>query len=146
MSVAGRIFLFATMGHMRLCDVVKECHNDQMAPILIIRQPDGKVLVPSLPTVEMALSFGKRNIGRPDIARGHVWGTIISTQSDIDTMQREWIEGKGWQFLNLNFPRLIKNLGLVDIEVHTFDDKPAMYEQYGSRGQNRSRIESTHKS
>jgi len=118
-------FVFATLGEMKLNDILSECQKQGWVPILVARQNDN-VIVPCFPTQKIALEFAKRNL-----PKNQLFGTTILTEDDISKLQTDWIEIKGWKVEMLNHANLMKNNYKIDVEVFEFHDNPDVYGVWG---------------
>lgn len=124
-----RWFVFATLGEMTIREVVSECQSQSWVPIVIVKMTD-KTIVPCFSTQENAIKFAKRNL-----LKEQVFGTTLLTDEDLKKLNSEWIEGKGWQLDFMSHPRLMKDLGQIDIEVYEFNEKPDVYGTWGKQCQ-----------
>lgn len=122
-------FVFCTMGELNLKDILAECQSQGWVPVLIVRTKEN-VLIPCFPNQELAIKFAKRNLPKTQL-----WGTTLLTAEDMIVIKKDWVEKRGWKIEHLDHPRLMKNLGSLDVEVYEFQDKPDVYGVWGNRCQ-----------
>ena len=111
-------FVFATLGEMTIQDVVSECQEQSWVPIVVVRMKE-QTVVPCFSSQENAIKFAKRNL-----PKNQVFGTTLLTEEDLKKLNSEWIEKKRWHLDLMDHPRLMKDLGKLDIEVYEFFNKP----------------------
>lgn len=123
-------FVFATLGEMNVKDVLQECQKQGWVPILVLRT-EKETIVPFFDFQEVAIKFAKRNL-----PKNQIFGTTILTDNDMVKLNSEWIEEKKFKLEKFGHPRLIKNLGVFDVEVFEFKNKPDVYGVWGSSCKN----------
>lgn len=110
--------VFATLGEMKITDVINECQPGSWAPVLVFRNGN-ETVVPILPTQQHAIRFAQRNL-----PKGQVFGTLILTAEDIAKISKEFAE-KGFTFVELNHPK--KMASKADVEIYEFVSAPDVY-------------------
>ena len=95
-------------GCMSKGEIIKECSEDAMLPILIMRTPD-EVIVPLFNNPQIAKQFIKRNLPSD-------WqcGLVQITLSEAQLM-----DDKGWKAIVFTFPRKLKDV--VEFNIEIFD-------------------------
>lgn len=110
--------VFATLGEMKITDVINECQPGSWAPVLVFRNGN-ETVVPILPTQQHAIRFAQRNL-----PKGQVFGTLILTAEDIAKISKEFAE-KGFTFVELSHPK--KMASKADVEIYEFVSAPDVY-------------------
>lgn len=110
--------VFATLGEMKITDVIHECQPGSWAPVLVFRDGD-KTVVPILPTQDHAIRFAQRNL-----PKGQVFGTLVLTPEDVEKISKEFT-AKGFTFVELSHPK--KMASKADVEVYEFCGAPDVY-------------------
>jgi hypothetical protein len=110
--------VFATLGEMKITDVIRECQPGSWAPVLVFRDGD-KTVVPILATQDHAIRFAQRNL-----PKGQVFGTVVLTSEDVEKISKEFT-AKGFTFVELSHPK--KMASKADVEVYEFVSAPDVY-------------------
>lgn len=119
-------FIFCTLGEMNMKDILAECQREGWAPILHVKFNDGKVIIPCFQTQPVAIKFAKRNL-----PKNHLFGCAKFLEDDLEKVRKNWVEDRGWSLELMNHPRLIRDLGTIDVEVHEYAQKPDIYGVWG---------------
>lgn len=100
---------FCTEGHMNSFEIKNECGKEGWIPLVVLKSNE-KIIIPHFPSNEICRKFCLRNFPKQWLCGG-----VDLSQEDISL-----IKEKGWEFEEFNFPRLIKNLYDISIEIHEF--------------------------
>jgi hypothetical protein len=84
------------------------------------------VLIPCFNTRENAIKFGKRNL-----PKSQLFGTAVFPEADVQRLTQQWVTEKGWKFAPMDHPRLINNIGRLDVEVYEPEEKPDVFGLWG---------------
>ena len=101
---------FCTEGQMNSQDVRRECGKDGWVPLVILKNNEGKVILPTFASNQICKKFCERNLPKK-----WLFGGVTLAEEDIES-----IKNKGWEFQYFDFPKLIKNYYSIEIEIYEF--------------------------
>lgn len=119
-------FIVYTFGEMKMNDVLAECQKQSWVPILNIKFTNGNVIIPCFQSQPTAIKFARRNL-----PKNHLFGCAKFLNDDLAKVQKEWVEGRGWFLEVLTHPKLLRDLGTFDVEIHYYPEKPDIYGVWG---------------
>jgi len=100
---------FCTEGHMSASEVRRECGKDGWIPLVVLKV-EGKTFLPNFTSNQVCKKFCERNLPKKWLCGG-----VTLTEEDIASIKQ-----KGWEFQSFDFPRMMKDRCLIEVEIHEF--------------------------
>jgi hypothetical protein len=119
-------FIFCTLGEMNMKEILAECQKQGWAPLMIVKQNNGSVMIPCFQCQETAIKFARRNL-----PKNQLFGSAKFPSEDIAKLRKNWVEDRGWILEIMNHPRLVRDLGEITVEVHEYVERPDIYGVWG---------------
>ena len=97
-----------TSNEMSVADVVRECHAEKWAPVIVMKT-ENRIVVPVFSLHDVAMKFIFRNFGK-----------IVEPTSGTIGINEEHFDifiNKGWEVEIFNFPRKITTLEIEIVEI-----------------------------
>lgn len=103
--------IWSNHGEMKKRELIDECQQEKMLPILVMRTPNEGPIVPVFRNTKTAKTFIKRNL-----PKNWVCGLVNLTMHEAQLMDE-----KGWKAICYSFPRVLKDVLQFDIEIFECD-------------------------
>lgn len=110
--------ILSSQGEMTLREVVKECHDDKFAPIVVIKNGENTV-IPLFNSDSVLRRFVERNL-----PKDWIFGSVSLTIRDL-----HWMEAKSWKFHVFEHPRKLKDIADFDVGILEYEEAPSVLKE-----------------